>query len=201
MASKARASRVTLNDVALRADVSPVTVSRVLRAPEKVSEPLRTRVHAAVHELAYIPNQLASALASSRTGRVAVIVPSFTNGVFDDYLRAAHDMFVPAGSGSRPEFQLRAGPRRKGDRDRARPVSRRRSSSPASTRRRRRASRCCRRASRSFRPWRFRRIRSTSTSASRISTRATRPRVICSNSATETSGISPPRSTPGLTSA
>jgi LacI family transcriptional regulator, gluconate utilization system Gnt-I transcriptional repressor len=97
MSNKARASRVTLNDVALRAGVSPVTVSRVLRAPEKVSELLRTRVHAAVRELAYIPNQLASALASSRTGRVAVIVPSLTNGVFDDYLRAAHDMFVPAG--------------------------------------------------------------------------------------------------------
>ena len=96
MAMKARASRVTLNDVALRADVSPVTVSRVLRDPGKVSEALRTRVNAAVRELAYIPNQLASALAS-RTGHVAVIVPSFTNGVFDDYLRAAHDMLVPAG--------------------------------------------------------------------------------------------------------
>lgn len=97
MSKKARASRITLNDVAQRADVSPATVSRVLRAPEKVSEPLRTRVHSAVRELAYIPNQLASALASSRTRRVAVIVPSLTNGVFDDYLRAAHDMFVPAG--------------------------------------------------------------------------------------------------------
>jgi LacI family transcriptional regulator, gluconate utilization system Gnt-I transcriptional repressor len=97
MASKGRPSRVTLHDVAVRADVSPVTVSRVLRDPEMVSEPLRARVRAAVRELAYIPNQLASALASSRTGRVAVIVPSLTNGVFDDYLRAAHDTFVPAG--------------------------------------------------------------------------------------------------------
>jgi LacI family gluconate utilization system Gnt-I transcriptional repressor len=97
MSKKARASRITLNDVAQRADVSPVTVSRALRAPEKVSEPLRTRVQAAVRELAYIPNQMASALASSRTGRVAVIVPSLTNGVFDDYLRAAHDLFLPAG--------------------------------------------------------------------------------------------------------
>ena len=86
MASKARASRITLHDVARRADVSAVTVSRVLRDPAKVSEPLRRRVQAAVHDLAYIPNQFASALASSRTGRVAVIVPSLTNGVFDDYL-------------------------------------------------------------------------------------------------------------------
>jgi LacI family gluconate utilization system Gnt-I transcriptional repressor len=97
MAKKARPSRVTLNDVARRADVSPVTVSRALRDPNKVSESLRTRVQTAVRELAYVPNQLASALASARTRRVAVIVPSFTNGVFDDYLRAVHDMFVPAG--------------------------------------------------------------------------------------------------------
>ena len=97
MGEKARTSRITLHDVARRADVSAVTVSRVLRDPDKVSETLRRRVQAAVHDLAYIPNQLASALASSRTARVAVIVPSLTNGVFDDYLKAAHDVFVPAG--------------------------------------------------------------------------------------------------------
>ena len=97
MSRTARGSRVTLDDVAVRADVSPVTVSRVLRDPDRVSEPLRKRVDAAVRELGYIPNQMASALASARTGRVAVIVPSLTNGVFDDYLRATHDIFLPAG--------------------------------------------------------------------------------------------------------
>jgi LacI family transcriptional regulator, gluconate utilization system Gnt-I transcriptional repressor len=97
MLKRERTSRVTLTDVARRADVSPVTVSRVLRDPAKVSERLRARVLAAVRELAYVPNQLASALASSRTGRVAVIVPSLSNGVFDEYLCAAYDMFVPAG--------------------------------------------------------------------------------------------------------
>jgi LacI family gluconate utilization system Gnt-I transcriptional repressor len=62
-----------------------------------VSADLRARVELAVRELHYIPNQLASALASSRTGRIGVIVPSLTNGVFDDYLRALHDLLVPAG--------------------------------------------------------------------------------------------------------
>ena len=94
---KTKSSRVTLNDVATRAKVSTVTASRVLRKPEMVSADLRARVTAAVRELAYIPNQLASALASSRTGRIGVIVPSLTNGVFNDYLRALHDVFVPAG--------------------------------------------------------------------------------------------------------
>jgi hypothetical protein len=96
MPVKPKSSRVTLRDVALNADVSEVTASRALRNPELVSERLRARVVAAARELAYVPNQMASALASSRTGRVAVIVPSLTNGVFEDYLRAAHDMFTPA---------------------------------------------------------------------------------------------------------
>ncbi len=89
--------RKTLSDVAARAGVSPVTVSRALRRPEMVSADLRERIDSAIQELAYIPNQLASALASSRTGTIGVLVPSLTNGVFADYLRALHDAFLPAG--------------------------------------------------------------------------------------------------------
>jgi len=97
MLRKPRLGRATLNDVAARAEVSAVTVSRALRNPDAVSPRLRARVEAAVHELAYVPNQLASALASLRTGRIGVIVPSLTNNVFDDYLRALHDVLVPRG--------------------------------------------------------------------------------------------------------
>lgn len=89
--------RTTLSDVAARAGVSAVTVSRVLRKPDMVSADLRERVNAAVEELAYVPNQLASALASARTGTVGVVVPSFTNGVFGDVLRAIYDVFGQAG--------------------------------------------------------------------------------------------------------
>jgi LacI family gluconate utilization system Gnt-I transcriptional repressor len=89
--------RTTLSDVAAHAGVSAVTVSRVLRKPEMVSPDLRQRVQESVDALAYVPNQLASALASSRTGAVGVVVPSFTNGVFGDLLRGVHDVLVPAG--------------------------------------------------------------------------------------------------------
>lgn len=84
-------------DVAARAGVSPVTVSRAIRHPEMVSDALRTRIDAAVHTLNYIPNHLASALASTRTHIVGVVVPSLTNGVFDDYLGAIQDVLNPAG--------------------------------------------------------------------------------------------------------
>jgi len=78
MSRKLQPARATLSDVAALADVSTVTASRVLRSPEMVSPRLRARVADAVRALAYVPNQLASALASSRTGRVGVIVPLFS---------------------------------------------------------------------------------------------------------------------------
>ncbi len=90
-------SRATLSDVARRAGVSPVTVSRAIRHPEMVSDELRLRIDDAVRALSYIPNHLASALASTRTQIVGVIVPSLTNGVFDDYLGAIQDVLNPAG--------------------------------------------------------------------------------------------------------
>ena len=94
---KRRAS-ATLADVAARAGVSAVTASRALRRPEMVSPTLRASAsRRAVRELAYVPNRLASALASARTGTIGVVVPSLTNGVFADYLRALHDVFLPAG--------------------------------------------------------------------------------------------------------
>lgn len=89
--------RTTLSDVAHRAGVSAVTVSRAIRQPELVSPALRARIEKAVKELAYVPNRLASALASDRTRMIGAVVPSLTNGVFADYLRALHDVFQPAG--------------------------------------------------------------------------------------------------------
>jgi LacI family gluconate utilization system Gnt-I transcriptional repressor len=44
-----------------------------------------------------VPNYLASALASARTHIIGAVVPSLTNGVFVDYLRALHDFFLPKG--------------------------------------------------------------------------------------------------------
>jgi LacI family transcriptional regulator, gluconate utilization system Gnt-I transcriptional repressor len=89
--------RVTLDDVANLAGVSPITVSRVLRKPDAVSEALRRRVNAAVQELGYVPNIAASRLASSRTHAIGVIVPTLYNVIFAEYLFALHDVLVSAG--------------------------------------------------------------------------------------------------------
>ncbi len=97
MPRKPRRPRSKLSDVAQRAGVSAVTVSRTLRRPEMVSPQLRERIETAIKDLSYIPNRAASILASSRSNVIGVVVSSLTNGVFADYLRALHDIFQPAG--------------------------------------------------------------------------------------------------------
>lgn len=58
---------VTLADVAALADVSAQTVSRVVNNDPKVSGRTRARVSAAIAELNYLPNRLATGLARQRT--------------------------------------------------------------------------------------------------------------------------------------
>ncbi|MES2581677.1 MAG: LacI family DNA-binding transcriptional regulator [Pseudomonadota bacterium] len=74
--------RVTLNDVARSAGVSPITASRALRDVSSVDPVLAQRVHEAALQLHYAPDPAAQALASSRSRSVVVLVPSFTNTVF-----------------------------------------------------------------------------------------------------------------------
>jgi LacI family gluconate utilization system Gnt-I transcriptional repressor len=72
-------SPVRMSDVALRANVSQMTVSRALRSPERVSEATRRAVRAAMQEIGYVPNNVASSLASNRSTIVAMIIPSITH--------------------------------------------------------------------------------------------------------------------------
>ncbi len=89
--------RATMNDVAILADVGTITVSRAFRTPDAVKPVLRERIFAAAKTLGYAPNRAASALASSRSMNVAVLVPSMTNTVFVDTLAAIHEILQPAG--------------------------------------------------------------------------------------------------------
>jgi LacI family gluconate utilization system Gnt-I transcriptional repressor len=97
-AARRRASgRVTLADVAHRAQVSAMTVSRALKDPALVLPAARARIEAAIEALGYIPNQAARTLASSRSKLVAVLVPSLSNTVFVETLAGAEDCLGAAG--------------------------------------------------------------------------------------------------------
>lgn len=81
----------TIADVAARAGVGAITVSRALREPDRVSEGLRNQIARAVEELGYVPDRNARALASARADVIAVLVPSLTNNVFAEVVRGIYD--------------------------------------------------------------------------------------------------------------
>ncbi len=93
MANRSRrgSGRPTLADVASRAGVGTITVSRALRDPGRVSSELRERIDAAIEALGYVLNPNARALASARADVIGVLVPSLTNNVFSEVLRGIHD--------------------------------------------------------------------------------------------------------------
>ncbi|MFZ1755344.1 MAG: LacI family DNA-binding transcriptional regulator [Caldilineaceae bacterium] len=80
-----------IRDVASLSNVSPITVSRVLNNPERVSPATRARVEAAIEELGYIPNQIARSLRSSRTNTLALVLTDITNPFWTSVARSVED--------------------------------------------------------------------------------------------------------------
>lgn len=88
-----------IEDVALLAGVSTATISRVLNEKGGVSELLRQRVMAAVHELDYSPNRVARSMASDRTMTLGLVVSDVTNPFFTSVARGVEDAAKEAGYG------------------------------------------------------------------------------------------------------
>lgn len=66
---------VTLKDVAAAANVSMITVSRVINNPDKVKPETRKKIEKIMKELSYIPNSAAKNLATNRAGVIDVYIP------------------------------------------------------------------------------------------------------------------------------
>lgn len=64
----------TLNDVAKKANVSKMTVSRVINHPEQVTDELKVLVFEAMEELNYRPNVAAKALVNNRTQVIKLFI-------------------------------------------------------------------------------------------------------------------------------
>lgn len=65
---------VTISDVAKQANVSKMTVSRVLNHPEQVRDDLKKLVYEAMEQLNYVPNYAARALVSNRTQVIKFLI-------------------------------------------------------------------------------------------------------------------------------
>ena len=81
----------TVKDVARLAGVSPITVSRALSAPERLSAQTLERVRGAIRQTGYVPNLLAGGLRSARSRLVAAVVPTIAGPVFLDTVQALTD--------------------------------------------------------------------------------------------------------------
>jgi LacI family transcriptional regulator len=82
----------TLHDVAKRAGVAPITVSRVINNSGYISEATRQRVETTIKEVGYVPNSLARGLRSKRTRTLALIVTDITNPYFTLVARGVEDV-------------------------------------------------------------------------------------------------------------
>ena len=73
---------VRMSEVAAAARVSTMTVSRVLRTPEKVRRETCERVAAAIRKLGYVPDAAAGTLSSRRSRIVGALVSTLGGSVF-----------------------------------------------------------------------------------------------------------------------
>ena len=87
----------TIREVAERAGVAPITVSRVINCSGCVNEETRRRVEQAIEELDYVPNVLARGLRSKRTHTLGLLVTDITNPFWTTVARGVEDAAMQKG--------------------------------------------------------------------------------------------------------
>ena len=88
---------VTLRDVARRAGVSAMTVSRVVNGGGGVDPETQRKVEDAILALDYVPNRLARGLISHKSKTIGLIVPDVVNPFFAPVVRGAETTARKAG--------------------------------------------------------------------------------------------------------
>ena len=86
-----------MGDIASEAGVSAMTVSRVLRHSDAVSQATRGRVLEIIDRLGFVPDQSARTVRSRQSGFVAMVLPSLNNSNFADTARGLQRVLRNAG--------------------------------------------------------------------------------------------------------
>jgi LacI family transcriptional regulator len=81
----------TIRDVAQKAGVASMTVSRVINNSGYVSEDTRAKVEAAIAELGYVPNMLGPSLRFKQTNTLALVLTDITNPYWTTLARGVED--------------------------------------------------------------------------------------------------------------
>jgi LacI family gluconate utilization system Gnt-I transcriptional repressor len=92
-----RRREATMADVAAATGVSLMTVSNCFKQPHKVHADTRTKVLEAAAAIGYVPNLIASSLASGNSRMIAAVVPSLRNSNFAKTLQGLSDYLHPRG--------------------------------------------------------------------------------------------------------
>ena len=79
--------KITIVDVAKKANVSVATVSRVMNGNYPVKAETKKRVLEVVNELNYIPNMQARELTQQKSATIGVVVPSINNMFFPEVIK------------------------------------------------------------------------------------------------------------------
>lgn len=87
----------TLKDVARKAGVSPITVSRVYSGTHPVAEATRRKIVAAANDLGYVPHLMARALVSQHNPMIGVVVIDLANPFFTPVIDAVQEVVQRAG--------------------------------------------------------------------------------------------------------
>jgi len=88
---------VTIYDIAARANVSAMTVSRVINQPERVSAKTRERVLKVMDELNYVPNGMARSLVLQESKILFLLVTDIRNPFYTTLARGAEDAAAESG--------------------------------------------------------------------------------------------------------
>jgi DNA-binding LacI/PurR family transcriptional regulator len=88
---------LTIVDIARRAGVAPMSVSRVINENGYVSEKMREKVLKVVKESNYHPNALARSLKSQRTQVIGVLLPDIINPFSAELVRGIQEVLLPQG--------------------------------------------------------------------------------------------------------
>src|SRR5262245_35277493 len=82
---------VRLKDIAERAGVSIMTVSKVLRDAPDISSATKARVRSLAQEMGYVPHAMAAGLRTRATRLLGLVIPGVVNPVFARLIMALED--------------------------------------------------------------------------------------------------------------
>jgi LacI family transcriptional regulator len=82
---------VRLKDIAERAGVSIMTVSKVLRDAPDISASTKTRVRSLATEMGYVPHAMAAGLRTRATRLLGLVIPGVINPVYSRLIMALED--------------------------------------------------------------------------------------------------------------